>query len=398
MSVELERAHKLENFLTQDPSNTHLLHDIATTYQAAGEYGKSIEYFERLRDLTGDDPGLLNSLGALYLSLDRGDEALNVLQSATALAPNESNLLFNLGYAHFSLEQTETARDIFKKLADQHPDDPQYPYYLALTHDELGDTEASINYLDKVLSLDENHLGGQFFSALNDFQSGNLNKAQERTELILKRHPNNIDTLHLKAEIAMLDFDPKLALTTLRKAESIEPNQPRTHLLLGQALLILQRIKQARLAFERATDLDTTSAYAYIGLGWTALLQKDYTLAEEAFSQAIINDPGEADGYVGMAALALLLESPNEAKQQLRKALQINPENVIALLIQESIDSANNGDQITDATIRELLTNRRISPFGWSMKDIKTKFEASPAGHTVINKQLRLARMKKLHR
>ncbi|MEW8150307.1 MAG: CDC27 family protein, partial [Candidatus Thiodiazotropha endolucinida] len=253
-------------------------------------------------------------------------------------------------------------------------------------------------YLDKVLTLDENHLGGQFFCALSDFQSGNLNKAQERTELILKRHPNNIDTLHLKAEIAMLDFDPKLALTTLRKAESIEPNQSRTHLLLGQALLILQRIKQARVAFERATDLDTTSAYAYIGLGWTALFQKDYTLADEAFSQATINDPGVADGYVGMAALALLVESPNEAKQQLRKALQINPENVIALLIQESIDSAKNGDQITGATIRELLTNRRIFPFGWSMKEIKTKFEASPAGHTVISKQLRLARMKKLDR
>ncbi|MCU7944721.1 MAG: hypothetical protein KZQ87_18790 [Candidatus Thiodiazotropha sp. (ex Cardiolucina cf. quadrata)] len=113
---------------------------------------------------------------------------------------------------------------------------------------------------------------------------------------------------------------------------------------------------------------------------------------------SISDDPSEADGYVGMAALALLVESPNEAKEQVRKALTINPENVIALLIQESIDSTKSGDQVTDATIRELLTNRRFPPFGWSMKDIKTKFEASPACHAVINKQLRLARMKKLGR
>ena len=55
MSVELERARKLERFLDQPPSNTLLLKDIATTYQAAGEYTKVIEYLERLEHLSRDD-------------------------------------------------------------------------------------------------------------------------------------------------------------------------------------------------------------------------------------------------------------------------------------------------------------------------------------------------------
>jgi cytochrome c-type biogenesis protein CcmH/NrfG len=228
------------------------------------------------------------------------------------------------------------------------------------------------------------------------YEKGNLEKAKYRTEHILKHHPNHIEALHLKAEIALLEFEAQLAVSTLRKAQSIDPTDSQTHLLMGQALLMLQRNKQARQAFEDALKCDPTNLFAHIGLGWAALNQGDITSAEQAYSQAIQIDCNEVEAHVGMAVIACSRNALDEATGHINQALELNSEHITAQLILQSINQVKHGECATaQSAIQDLLNNQKLSPFDWSIMDLKSRFEASKTGRSVINKHLRHARIRK---
>ncbi|ODB85669.1 hypothetical protein A3194_12615 [Candidatus Thiodiazotropha endoloripes] len=396
MSVELERARKLEQFLDQDPTNTLLLKDIAVTYQAAGEHGKAYEFLGRLLPLSSDDPGLLNQIGELYLSLDHGEHAVEALERANQIAPNDDNLLFNLGFSYFQIGQTEKAVEIFEKLTSQSPQSTEYYYFLALAYDELGQDERSKACLEQLLTLDPKHTQGQLLSALNDLQAGDLDLSRGKTEHILRHQPNHIETLHLKAEIAFLDLDAQLAISTLRKAESIAPNDATTHLLLGQSLLMLQRNKQAQRAFETALKYDDQNLFAYLGNGWSALLQDNVDLAEEMYSRAVEIAPNEPESHVGLSVVACYQNNPELALKNAEHALSLNPEHVTAQCIVEALkQTCGSETKSTDLLIKDILNNSKLPILDISVKDFITRYEASDTAKRVVQKKLRHARMSK---
>jgi Tfp pilus assembly protein PilF len=394
MSVELERAQRLERFLAQDPSNIVLLRDIATTYQATGLHDQAQPYFERLRELVGDEPTLLNNLGAIYLSSGLYDKAIQVLSLALKQNPEAAPILFNLGYTEFSRGNSDDASRLFQQALDKDPQNTEYLYFLALAQDELGEHEASEQTLKTLFSIKADHVKGNLFKALNELQAGQLDSARKRAGRILKQNPKALEALQLKAEIAILEFNAQKSLSYLRQAESIDTDNCQTQVLLGQSLLILQRIKQARQAFEKALAAEETAFPALIGLGWAALFQADVEQAEQTFKHALDMAPEEADAHSGLAMVRLAQENFSQAARHVESALKLDPTHIAAQFAQ-SVIAEKQGDTATShATLQTLLQEQQINPFGWNAGQISAQLGDSQSGKRVFNKYRRYMRMK----
>lgn len=121
---------------------------------------------------------------------------------------------------------------------------------------------------DKIIMYDQNHLLGRAFFCLLEGQSDkDRNQADIQFTFVLNQSPNNIPSLLGKACIAFNNRDYRGALLYYKKALRINPNCPAAvRLGMGHCFLKMNNPEKAKLAFQRALDLDSQCVGALVGL------------------------------------------------------------------------------------------------------------------------------------
>ncbi|CAM1324980.1 CTR9 (predicted), partial [Pycnogonum litorale] len=128
-------------------------------------------------------------------------------------------------------------------------------------------TKATLLYTtaDKIIMYDQNHLLGRAVFCL--LEGEKTDQADAQFNFVLGQSPNNIPSLLGKACIAFTKKDYRGALTFYKKALRTNPNCPAS-VRLGMAHCFhkLGKLEKARLAFERALELDPQCVGALVGL------------------------------------------------------------------------------------------------------------------------------------
>ena len=388
-----DRVERLEKYLEIDPNNEALLHDLANAYQEVGQSNKALELYQRLLKESGESSVLLNTIGNVYLSIGEWTQAEKIFEQALRIDPEVPELLFNLAYAKFSGGDAASARKHFARLVEISPNESRFQYYLGLACEDLNDAAGAKKAFDATLKIDPDHPGALLFLAMQELENGRLKEARERAEQILRKNPRSIDALVLKAQVAMLDFEADKALSILRQAQSNAQNNAYISTLLGQTLLMLQRITQARRELESSVLLDPESTQAYISLGWATALQDDVTASESAFQNALKLDPQDPDAHSGLALIRLAQGNNAEAQRELDQALKLDENNLPGLLLKVTIKEQEAHDS-SQKMLRELFDTYTFGPFGWSYRTTMEKFGQSVTGKKVLGKIIRRARMK----
>ncbi|KAA0198349.1 hypothetical protein HAZT_HAZT001297 [Hyalella azteca] len=118
---------------------------------------------------------------------------------------------------------------------------------------------------DKIIMYDQNHLLGRAYLCL--LEGDKLEQADQQFNFVLNQSPNNIPSLLGKACIAFNKKDYRGALAFYKKALRTAPNCPAAvRLGIGHCFVRLNNPTKARLAFERALDLDPNCVGALVGL------------------------------------------------------------------------------------------------------------------------------------
>ncbi|HUU55658.1 MAG TPA: tetratricopeptide repeat protein, partial [Armatimonadota bacterium] len=97
---------------------------------------------------------------------------------------------------------------------------------------------------------------------------------------------------------------PEGAITWLRRACEVEPDNGLNHIALAEALLQHDQAEAALPSAERAVEFAPTAPAAYLALGAAARRTGDLQRAREAYSRALDLDPDNADARAGLAHLA----------------------------------------------------------------------------------------------
>ncbi|XP_071509624.1 RNA polymerase-associated protein CTR9 homolog [Diadema antillarum] len=128
-------------------------------------------------------------------------------------------------------------------------------------------TQATLLYTmaDRIVMYDQNHLLGRacFFLLEGD----KMDQADAQFNFVLNQSPNNIPALLGKACISFNKKDWRGALAYYKKALRTNPNCPAAvRLGMGHCFVRLGKPDKARLAFERALQLDPRCVGAIVGL------------------------------------------------------------------------------------------------------------------------------------
>ncbi|XP_037072194.1 LOW QUALITY PROTEIN: RNA polymerase-associated protein CTR9 homolog [Pollicipes pollicipes] len=136
-------------------------------------------------------------------------------------------------------------------------------------------TKATLLYTtaDKIIMYDQNHLLGRAYFCL--LEGDKMDQADAQFNFVLNQSPNSIPVLLGKACIAFNKKDYKGALAFYKKALRTNPRCPAdVRLGMGHCFLKLGSAEKARLAFERALELDANCVGALVGLAILELNNK----------------------------------------------------------------------------------------------------------------------------
>ncbi|XP_069936971.1 RNA polymerase-associated protein CTR9 homolog [Cherax quadricarinatus] len=126
---------------------------------------------------------------------------------------------------------------------------------------------------DKIIMYDQNHLLGRAYFCL--LEGDKMEQADAQFNFVLNQSANNIPSLLGKACIAFNKKDYRGALAFYKKALRTNPNCPAAvRLGMGHCFMKLGNQDKARLAFERALELDGMCVGALVGLAVLELNEK----------------------------------------------------------------------------------------------------------------------------
>ncbi|OWF42944.1 RNA polymerase-associated protein CTR9 homolog isoform X2 [Mizuhopecten yessoensis] len=128
-------------------------------------------------------------------------------------------------------------------------------------------TQATLLYTtaDKIIMYDQSHLLGRAYFCL--LEGDKMDQADAQFNFVLGQTSNNIPSLLGKACIAFNKKDFRGALAYYKKALRTNPSCPASvRLGMGHCFVKLNKLEKARMAFERALQLDPQCVGAQVGM------------------------------------------------------------------------------------------------------------------------------------
>jgi tetratricopeptide (TPR) repeat protein len=169
-------------------------------------------------------------------------------------------------------------------------------------------------------------------TALAYHRSGNLSQADAIYAQIVARDPSVSEAVHLRGVVAYQKGDFPRAVTAIRHALSLAPDNPVYLNNLGLSYQALGQLAEAALSFQAAINLAPTFAPAMINLGNVLREQGRWSEAETWSRQAIRLNSRIAEAYNGLGAALWHQGKTSEAMANYRTALAIDPKLAYAMV------------------------------------------------------------------
>jgi tetratricopeptide (TPR) repeat protein len=188
--------------LADNPDSLRLLRLQAQALRHSGKADQGIAVLEEGVRKHADDPTSYIALAQLYADVDRGAQAVKVLQDAQAKFPSETSIVFELGAVYDKQKKFADAEATFKQVLAREPDNSAALNYLGYMLAERGERlDESVDLLKKALQLEPDNgsyldsLGWAYFKSDKlDLAEDNLRRAagQLRTNSVIQDHHGDV--------------------------------------------------------------------------------------------------------------------------------------------------------------------------------------------------------------
>lgn len=176
-----------------DPANAEIQAALAQAYHLKKAYPEAERHYLRALQLTANDPQFLNNLGALYLDMERWDEAIRTFDQAA------SNLLFTRsevaltgkGFAYFKKGNFLEAVTAFKKALVKNPNFTQARFRLAETYYVLDNPDLAIDEYRKILVITPDYPLAHYKLALAYVKNRQKDKALSSFREVIRLAPDS---------------------------------------------------------------------------------------------------------------------------------------------------------------------------------------------------------------
>ena len=287
-----EAIAELQSLAGRDPAVQGLAFEIGAAYYKKSDFPKAIEY---LKKANAADPGNLEAIQLLGLSYYRGGhpgDAIPLLERVQGWYPRANvDAASILGVCYIQTKDYENARKAFGKMFDVSPDaaasylftarmlfreeyDPVAEEYalkasaldpkLPLVHFLLGELylyksrlPEAIAEFQKELAINPGHAPAYYKLADAYLRTQKFEEAERLLQRSIWLDATSTTPYILMGKVLEKKGEYGLSVLALKRAAAMDPNNPMTHHLLGQAYRDLGNKEEAESELKLAEELQT---------------------------------------------------------------------------------------------------------------------------------------------
>lgn len=216
----------------------------------------------------------------------------------------------------------DKARIELKNVLQIDPKDAEAYYQLGKVFEQQGDYRKAFGNYQKAAELDTDLLAnqaklGRFYLLLvND-----VDKAQEKIDLILSKEPKNSDGLLLKAAVMLRGNDVDQAITIVEDVISQNPSHVESVTFLASLYVKEKKLTNAINVLDNALKINENNQRLNKSLASILVANKDFERAEILYKEFLEKNPDASSNYNNLAAFYNRTGDKVKAEKTLRASV-----------------------------------------------------------------------------
>lgn len=293
----------------------------ARTAQQQGDSATAIAKYRAMIHLAPHLAPAYNNLGMLYFNQQDYAKAVPVLETGLKLNADMSTAVAMLGLSYFELGENLKAEPLLERALRANSSDDNLQIALAHVLLALGKREDAVQHLNEYLRRNPKdqeawYLLGKTYLQMSEDALAKVNQI----------NPNSYVAHEVAGEIdeSMKNYDG--ALVEFKKAVDLAPQQPDTHLRLGNVYWVMGKWQSAQEQFRAELSIAPTDCIARWKLA-DSILRADGSNSEalDNLDRSIAGCPKLMQARVDRAQALIKLNRQKEALPDLLLAEKDNP-------------------------------------------------------------------------
>lgn len=242
--------------ISEDRNDMESVQMRGLTLYRLGRPADAIPFLERVKQWTPNANADANYvLGLCYLNSKRFDEARVAFANQFDVSPNSAPAYLLLGKMLMQANLPEAAADAAKKALEITPRIPLAHFMLGEFYLFKSDTDQARREFEQEREI--NPANFAVYDRLGDVytRSGQYQQAQEALAKAISLDTSSTGPFIQMGKVLLRRNDPQTSLLYLQHAERMDPGNPMTHTLLGQAYRSLGREEEAKKELEAASKI-----------------------------------------------------------------------------------------------------------------------------------------------
>lgn len=354
-ALDLHRAGRLaeavavyEGLVAQNPDAQPVLNYGGLARFQQGDAEGALVWLQRAVDLNPEDQSACNNLAAVLKATGRVEQATELYRSVVAQHPRYALAHFNLGLALAAQGDRSGAREHYQLAIEIDPDKAEFHNNLGLLNLGEGLLDDAAFHLRRAVSLAPNYADA--WSNLGTLlqRAGRPHEARDALGKAVAIQPQQADAWCHLGHVEMELGQASAAQAHYRKALSTGQQTERASvdLAMAEAELGQQDAAIERLGRVLGGQSGASARVARAGLYYK---QCRYGEASEDYRTILEQSPGHSVARDQLIRCLLAQEAVDEASDQLRAGLLLNPRDQRLLALKPSLEMALGHDQQAEA-------------------------------------------------
>lgn len=290
--------------------------------EAQGDTATAIAKYRAMIRLAPHLAPAYNNLGMLYFNGHDYAKAVPVLERGLHLNPDMQTAVAVLGLSYFELGESAKAEPLLEQALRANPSDDNVEMSLAHVLLALGKNQDAIQHLNAYLRRNPNDQEAWYILGKTYLQM-----SEDALAKVNQINPNSYVAHEVAGEIdeSMKNYDG--ALVEFKKAVDLAPQQPGTHLRLGNVYWVMGKWQSAQQQFQAELAIAPTDCIARWKLA-NSMLQanapNDAVLGQ--LNQTISGCPNLMQARVDRARVLIKLNRAKDALPDLLMAENKSPD------------------------------------------------------------------------
>jgi tetratricopeptide (TPR) repeat protein len=331
---------------TMAPNDPQAYQALGLFYSATGQNEKAAAEFRILLAAKPKETEVKALLIETLIDLNRVNDATNFNETVLKTNPSDPQALLSKARIFIAESKYQEALGALQNALKSDPDSASIHYFLGVTQQSLGFSDLAKTSFTEALKLNPQMPEAAVALAAIETRSGDYEKALRLAGDVLKRDPNLSLPYAVSAQAWLAKGDLQQGEILLQAALSRDPTS-----LPALAILLSLYVRQGRTpeAVERISKLvdhypERASLRFLLAVGYFNM--KDLEKSEASVRRVLILDPKSPDAYTLLASIDLARGLVENAKADLRMAIEINPRNITNYMaLGTQFEKENNWDE-----------------------------------------------------